>query len=680
MTMQINRLKIVTKTTDGDYGVDIPFKNGLFLLRVENSNGKSTCMNAIAFALGMERALGLGGAKVPFPPALTKVLITKENKEVFVHSSYVLLEIENSEGKKATLKRNITGIEDENNIHIYLSSIDSIGLVKSTPYFLHREGDTSRELGFFHWIANFLGWNLPSVPNHNGKETPLYPSVIFPTWFVEQKKGWSSIQATTPVQFGIKEPKKRAIEFILSLNVNENINKRSQIKSEIEDLINQWKIVKRKAELSAGKVSAVVTGISEQPESKFDQYKIDLIFKEDDKIFSIADLKSALVEQLKQLNSKNIILENNLELELATIEKISENTDSIKKLELRLQQIGDEKSYILYQIHSTTGRIENLIEDKRKYEDLKKVADSDVFSNTNLLVNECPTCGANYSDNLVDLSTKDNLMTYDNSLVFIKEQIKAFEFVLFDCQKQLEFKKAEQSNVEGGIAELKSENNKLRDSKNPSMAIQEAYLRAKINLENKIEDIDQAISEIIQTRLDLDTLHIRFKRLQAARKLLPTNILSQEDTRKLASLNSGLVSRLEKYTFSSFSPELIEISRENYQPTREGYDIGFDTSASDGIRIIWGYLISLFAVGHEFSINHPGVVIFDEPRQQEANKVSFAELLKDAAQTSKNGGQIIFATSEEESVLRAALEGEQYTIAAFDKVDGKLIRKFPISA
>ncbi|EAB6273600.1 hypothetical protein HNE72_004334 [Salmonella enterica] len=271
-------------------------------------------------------------------------------------------------------------------------------------------------------------------------------------------------------------------------------------------------------------------------------------------------------------------------------------------------------------------------------------------------------------------------MTYDNSLFFIKEQIKAFEFVLFDCQKKLEFKKAEQSNVEGGIAELKSENNKLRDSKNPSMAIQEAYLRAKINLENKIEDIDQAISEVIQTRLDLDTLHIRFKRLQAARKLLPTNILSQDDIRKLASLNSGLVSRLEKYTFSSFSPELIEISRENYQPTREGYDIGFDTSASDGIRIIWGYLISLFAVGHEFSTNHPGVVIFDEPRQQEANKVSFAELLKDAAQTSKNGGQIIFATSEEESVLRAALEGEQYTIAAFDKIDGKLIRKFPTSA
>ncbi|EDM2310778.1 hypothetical protein CQE06_26100, partial [Salmonella enterica subsp. enterica serovar Typhimurium] len=83
-------------------------------------------------------------------------------------------------------------------------------------------------------------------------------------------------------------------------------------------------------------------------------------------------------------------------------------------------------------------------------------------------------------------------------------------------------------------------------------------------------------------------------------------------------------------------------------PTREGYDIGFDTSASDGIRIIWGYLISLFTVGQRFATNHPRVIIFDEPRQQEANKVSFAELLRDAAESTKISGQIIFATSEDE--------------------------------
>ncbi|EOV0836479.1 hypothetical protein ACOHOT_003906, partial [Cronobacter sakazakii] len=147
------------------------------------------------------------------------------------------------------------------------------------------------------------------------------------------------------------------------------------------------------------------------------------------------------------------------------------------------------------------------------------------------------------------------------------------------------------------------------------------------------------------------------------------------DVLKLQLLNSGLVERLKKYKFDSFDAELIEISEDNYLPTREGYDIGFDTSASDGIRIIWGYLISLFTVGQHFATNHPGVLIFDEPRQQEAKKVSFAELLRDAAETTKDRGQIIFATSEDENVLVEALDGYQYTIVSFDEIDGKVIRK-----
>ncbi|STV50453.1 Uncharacterised protein [Klebsiella pneumoniae] len=47
-------------------------------------------------------------------------------------------------------------------------------------------------------------------------------------------------------------------------------------------------------------------------------------------------------------------------------------------------------------------------------------------------------------------------MTYESSLNFIKEQIKAFEFVLVDCNKQLKFKEVEQSRIESKIALFKS--------------------------------------------------------------------------------------------------------------------------------------------------------------------------------------------------------------------------------
>jgi len=674
MSLEIVSLDIVANTTDGRYGATIPFSKGLFLLRMENSHGKSTCMNAIAYSLGMEKALGMGGAKIPFPPSLTRVLNTIDGREINVISSFVTLKIKNNNGVIASLKRNIIGFENDN--IIYIDETDIKGEKKrSGSYFLHREGDTDRDMGFYKWLTVFLGWNLPLVPNHNGKETPLYPSVLFPAWYVEQKKGWSSIMATIPTQFGIKEVKKRALEFLMSLDVNENILKRSTIKNGIDEIIYQWKIIKRNAEIVASKVSSVVTGIPEQPESKFDNYKIDLVIKEGEDIKSLTDLRAIYAEELKVINKETFGQIDDTTLQLSVVSSISSKVDEIHALELELQEISDHKSYISYQIFSTNKRLGNLLDDKRKYEDLKKISDSTIYESTQLLSNECPTCGAQYNDNLLGFSSQENLMTYESSLNFIKEQIKAFDFVLLDCNKQLKFKEVEQNRVESKIASLKVEISKLKKTDYPSVALQEEYLRHKINLENDIDDIDEAVRDITNIRLELDTLHKKYKKLVSERKSLPERILSKTDISKLRLLNSGVVQRLTKYNFDSFDAELIGISEDNYLPTREGYDIGFDTSASDGIRLIWGYLISLFTVGQRFSTNHPGVIIFDEPRQQEANKVSFAELLRDAAETTKVSGQIIFATSEDESVLVEALNGYDYTIVSFDKKDGKLIRK-----
>ncbi|MBX9265084.1 hypothetical protein K5962_28575, partial [Klebsiella pneumoniae] len=75
-------------------------------------------MNAIAYALGMEKALGMGGARIPFPPSLTRVLNTIDGQEINVISSFVTLKIKNNNGVIASLKRNIIGFENDNIIYI----------------------------------------------------------------------------------------------------------------------------------------------------------------------------------------------------------------------------------------------------------------------------------------------------------------------------------------------------------------------------------------------------------------------------------------------------------------------------------------------------------------------------------------------------------------------------------
>jgi len=267
-------------------------------------------------------------------------------------------------------------------------------------------------------------------------------------------------------------------------------------------------------------------------------------------------------------------------------------------------------------------------------------------------------------------------MSVDESLEYIKEQGKVFESIKDGLTKQKSLKELEQAQVNEKAAVLIEEINRLhKNILPPDALILEENLRKKINLENQIKAYSDGIGAILQARLELDTHLKSYKSLIEQRRKLPQNILSITDTQKLEKLRTHVVSLLSTFGFSSFKPELIQISEENYLPTREGFDLGFDTSASDGIRIIWSYLIGLFKVASEYKTNHPGVLIFDEPRQQEAKKVSFTALLKAASAASTGKGQIILATSEDEEALIQALEGSPHTLYSFPAEDGKILRK-----
>lgn len=676
MALKIVRLKILVNTIDGDYGVDIPFSSGLFILRIDNTHGKSTCMNAIAYALGMEKALGLGRTRVPFPPSLTKALANSDGEETNVISSKVFLEIENAKNDVVTLERQVMGSSEDNIIEVSKSCIDDLSTVSKTKLFLHKEGDTTRELGFFHWLASFIGWELPYVPTIDGKEVPLYPSTIFPLWFVEQKKGWASIQSTTPVMFKIRDVKKRAVEFLLNLDVNDIVKKRAKLKSDIANIQSEWKITHRRAEMLASRVFGQLSGVSEEPEAKFDRFKVDISIKNNDSWDSIVSLSSVLNESLKKIENESIHSESisvlNEQLQL----RIDKLYDQLKKMDADFFRLDDEASFISYQISSTEKRLQILNEDKRKYEDLKKVSTFDVVIDLKISKNECPVCGQKCSENLLNMEGHNEVLSIDESLQFIKEQISAFKKVSDSYKAQEARKRIELEHQKDKIKEIRNKINNLKDSERlPEVLINEDSLREKINTENKLELYNKTIKDLSDIRLKFDHLHTKYKRLIKARRQMPESSLSKEDNAKLTQLQIYLRDLLDEYGFSSFKSKDLEVLKDTYLPTREGFDIGFDTSASDGIRIIWSYLISLFMLKNDFETNHPGLLIFDEPQQQKANKLSFSKLLESASKICTDDDQIIFATSEEKEVLEKSLHGQKYTLISFDKKDGKILKK-----
>ena len=133
---------------------------------------------------------------------------------------------------------------------------------------------------------------------------------------------------------------------------------------------------------------------------------------------------------------------------------------------------------------------------------------------------------------------------------------------------------------------------------------------------------------------------------------LPSDKMTKDDRAKFSELTRLLREQAREYGFSTFDPAELTISEDTYRPEKEGFEIGFETSASDAIRLKWAYQLALLELDSEIATNHPDVLLFDEPRQQSSAKVSFERLLQRAALAKKRNQQVIFSTSEEFSNLQ----------------------------
>ena len=219
MNMAILRLRSLglrARTAAGMFGVDIPLENGLVVLRAENTSGKSTCVQSIVYALGLEGMLGPSYA-VPLPHVMTHSL-DDNGVERSVTESWVTLEIENGVGERLRVTR--AAKNDRRDLRLVrTSTVDQQGSeTDSRDYFVRVRGAATNEAGFHERLARFVGWELPEVTRYDGSTCPLYMETVFPLLFVEQKHGWSGIQARMPLHYRIREVGRRAVEFVLDLD------------------------------------------------------------------------------------------------------------------------------------------------------------------------------------------------------------------------------------------------------------------------------------------------------------------------------------------------------------------------------------------------------------------------------------------------------------------------------
>jgi hypothetical protein len=609
-------------------------------------------MQGMLYALGLERMLS-PRREIPLPHAMTTYLNTDEEKRVEVLESSVSIEIKNGSGQVITVTRAAKAATDTRLISVDFGAAlsgNANGLQRKN-FFVLDPGAAQREDGFHHFLEGFLGWRLPQVRRYDAPETKLYLETVFPLFWVEQKYGWTAIPAAIPTYMRIREVHKRAVEFIMDLDVYKLEVQRERLAERLTANWKEWSVVRQELERFIARGGGRVSGLSEGPvadPSALSNAHVQLA--EGTSWVPLNSIVTQLRRNIVELAAKAVPAVEEQSKEVAErLDQLSKQVDELNAERIRVHGIQQLKTADL---QSLKRRIATLEDDLAKNLDVQRLQRYSGVTAA-LTPDRCPTCEQALVDTLLSQDALSAIMPISENIEYIRSQKKMFEDILSREQAGDNERRDQLSAIGRRLSDYYAQIRLLRSEMvapggNPSAAIIEERIRA----EARLRDLEalQAVFDDAQDRLG--DLQEAYSALLIEQAQIPTEKLSPPDHDKLDRLTSLIQAQAKDFGFSTFSPAELSISKDSYRPEKEGFEIGFETSASDAIRLKWAYQLGLLELASDRNTNHPGVLVFDEPRQQSSSRPSFQNLLSRAARAGNRKQQVIFSTSEDLETLK----------------------------
>lgn len=613
--LKINRLRIQIKTPNTVYGLDEQFKMGLnFIASDNNTRGKSSVIIAIYYCLGFEEIIGGVNEKV-----LTSVYknTIEDGLDVYpVLESGVFLEIFNGYDTVTIFRAAKMENRDSKLVRVYFGSIDNINNedIGVEDFYVHMKNSATNIKGFHTFLENFLKVKLPIVTTTDDNERKLYLQLIFSSMFIEQKRGWADLFSGMPY-LGIKDAKKRVVEFILDLKTFENERKRNQLNSIDRNIKEKWKSQLREISILQNREDCRILGIPFLPEI------LDEDFTEKVQVTEINgnnDLIDAWIERLrneydrmKTIHPKVIDNFEELQNELQEIESLIYNKES-QLNELHNEVISHDRN--IETLKQNIETIYNDISNNKDAEKLRKLGSELGCQTANGI---CPVCHQSINDTLLPGQHEYEVMSIEQNIKHLSAQKEMLEY-------SLKSHKIIKDDINNQINKLRSDLIKLQrlaktirnDLYSINEELSETIIYKRMNIAHKIENLQKLKIDLKKILDEFMALSEQWKTYLTEKENLPKDKFTENDKAKLFYLQNTFKSNLEEYQYTSISNiNSIEISNENYLPVIEGFDMKFDSSASDNIRAIWAYTMALLETSLKNDGNHFGVLIFDEPAQ-----------------------------------------------------------------
>lgn len=668
---KINRLKteILTdksKTIDDLYGFEFTFNQGLNIIAGENSRGKTTVSSCIFYALGMEELLGGHNNKALDKALKDSFIIKAENiEDSKVEENYitnhiiwskVYLEIENIDGDYFSLERVIkgsSGNEKESNITIYKSRLSEISKTKNEDkgvFFVNGQGNNDNPNGFYQWFTDFIGITLPEVSNSSNKSnySPLYLQLIFSSLFIEQTKGWSDFFATMPY-FGVIKPKEKVIEFLLKLDEMSNSTKRDVYNRRKSEIIDNWNKSIKAFSFLEKQNNATITSVPANITT--DKKEIEKISSS----FQISEEEIITYEQHLKSKSKEISeLENK---PFAIIE--SKKDEIILQYEDNKSKYTELKNYVAtfesklniekIQQQNINNQLIDIEKEIKEHNNLIKVFNTNLFRKNNEA--KCPTCTQTVTQDILSrpdfkipqLSLEENKGFLISQRRIIKTTLNSLNETIQEKSTLLSYFKNNLRNQEAIIKSLS------RDLIADDRALSESEVVNKLQLQQEVKNLELFKIEIEELKKYLIELANKYHNVTKA----IDGLEQSDDESTLSSFERNYKELLFNFEYDSNKHYQININRKDpfkYFPVykrrkndMQPQSIRINSSASDFVRNIWSYTLAL----RDNGVNHPGLIMFDEPGQHKAKQSSLKALFQKCSEITQKQ-TIIFSSTEKE--------------------------------
>lgn len=626
-----------------DFGRTLSFKNGLNLVVGDNTSGKTTIVRSLFYCLGMEELIDgkMGDRSLDKSVKDNFRYVDPElgEKDWYINSSYVVVQLSNNNGQVLTIKRDIKSEDSRENVLSVWKQPYSSNLKNADrkEYFIHSRDDHNMDYGtgFYALLSEFGGIPIKTVPGRNTDSgTKLYMQTIFGLTYIEQTRGWSDFFANIR-SFNIISPKQRIIEYAMNYAMDEEMATANALREKKRAYEEQWgkQVELFNSYLVYNKmyVDKLSPRIDKQ-EVAIDEIRVAVR----EKGYDVVKYREVLESRIQALNQK-AEQPNSTNIDQGYQDALDKYQEHKKNYETFCLSLADEKR----KLESIRHQVAVLDDEIKRYRSLAKV--NNIVSN--LDVRQCPTC-------------HQNLPMQEHSFVISEEQMR-HSVKVYEMQKQ--FLKPMEEKLEASIKNQEMNKLYLENQLAIELASVEAIATSKqINM-NPLTVEDQYVLVNSSSQLAiLGSIESQIDRVKSTLSDIKEHYFDVCHQLKGQKKQDNTKTPLDKqiecfrillnrfgYTSNIISNIVFSEEKNTYQylPIVEQGDnreeIRSDSSASDFIRSIWAYYITLLIEG----TNHPGFLVMDEPCQHSMKEESLKRLFEVCSKLT-NKQVILFCSSQ----------------------------------